>query len=191
MNTCILDIETTGLEAQGAGVLLCAVIKPYQKPSKTFRIDRAHCRPGREAPLLRQVVDELGKYNLIVGHNVDKFDLPFLRSRCLILGVDWRLRPFTYDTMRAFKRTGLRTVLNSWGKPSAGLAMVVDFFGIKQQKTAIHPREWWQSVWGDSKQRQLALIEITSHCRKDVAMNEKLYHILLDLDTKAIVRKLA
>lgn len=170
------------MAAVGSGFMLCAVVKPFKGQPKTFRLDQTKDDFAKEYNLLGQVLEELSRYDLLIGHNIDGFDLDFLRSRAVRLDVPFYLHPYTYDTYKAFKRTRLRTVLNGFGKPSAGLDMVIDFFGMKQEKTKIYPGEWWQAVWGNKKERKQEMDKITKHCKADVRMNEIAYQKLLQID---------
>jgi len=186
-----MDIETTDLGAVGAGFILCAVVQPYHGKQKTFRYDEVGDRPAHERKLLRALFAELAEYDMWVGHNIERFDWPFLRSRASILGVAIPFTPpFAYDTLHAFRRMQYRTRPNRDGRPMASLAHVVDFFGIPQLKTGIYPRQHWVSVWGkDKDQRAEALDHIVAHCQDDVKMNELVYDKLLAVDTRAVLRR--
>jgi hypothetical protein len=191
VNTAILDIETTDLGAVGAGTILCAVVKPLGKKPIVFRVDALGCKLGHEDKFLRVLLRELAKYQILVGHNIEKFDWCYIKSRCAILDVPFALRPFGYDTMKAFRRSGLRTRINGFGKPSAGMDMIVDFFGLPQEKTKIYPRSWWDAVWGKKDgTRTEAMDDIVSHCIEDVKMNEMIFEKLLIWDTNGALRKL-
>lgn len=129
-------------------------------------------------------MDILSGYDLWIGHNITRYDFSYLKSRAIQLDVPMpSKRPFLYDTMLAFKRTGYRTRDNGYGKPTASLAHVADFFGIPQQKTAIYPSEHWKTVWQEGKERQKAMNELCDHCLRDVSMNEKVYWKLLEVDS--------
>jgi len=151
LKSAIFDIETTDLAGVGAGVLLCVCIRPITtKRTKTFRLDSYKFDKDtqfgvferEEKALLEETLDELEKYDLLIGHNIEGFDLGFLRTRASVLGVPFRLEPITYDTMKGFRRAKFRTRLNGYGKPTAALAMIADFLGIDQMKTNIYPVEF-------------------------------------------------
>lgn len=182
MRGAVLDIETSDLAAVGAGVMLCAVIKPLEGKETVFRYDEMHCRVGHEKRLVAAVVNEMESYDLLVGHNIKNFDYGFIKSRALYFGITSVPRPFFYDTFQAFKRLGYRTRLNNFGKPSAGLAMVVDFFGIPQRKTSILPRQHWATVWESGKDREDAMKYLVQHCVDDVRMTEEIYWKLMRAD---------
>ena len=194
MKAAVFDIETSALEGIGAGILICACVRPLATGrTRTFRIDAYKYEQSpefgffdrQEKDLLSAVLEELAKYDLLIGHNIVNFDIGFLRTRAYRYSVPFQLNPFVYDTMPAFKRVKLRTVLNAVGKPTASLAMIADLLGLDQEKTAIYPAEHWQTIWGNDAQRLEALNYIVDHCVKDVRMNAQAYEILLPLDWKA------
>lgn len=198
MRAAILDVETTGLEAVGPGMLLCVCVRPTTTGrTRTFRLDDYKFKDDpefgkferQEKALLSAALEELAKYDLLVGWNLDGFDLGFLRSRAQALGVPFTLCPFTYDGMLGFRRTRLRTTLNFKGKPTAAMDMVADFFGLEQLKTKIYPCEWWKSIWGNEAIRTATLDEIVDHCRRDVAMNHRIYEVMLPMDNRAVIRR--
>jgi DNA polymerase elongation subunit (family B) len=183
MDCAVFDLETTDLSAVGSGFILCAVIKPLRGKPKIYRYDEMHCRPGHEKRLLQAILDELGQYDLWIGHNAEKFDFAFLKSRATILGLPFPYQPFIYDTAAAFRRIGLLTTRNPvTGRPKANLDHVVDFFGLQQKKTPIYPREHWKTVWESGKNRELAMKYLVDHCVSDVEMNEEIYWKLLKAD---------
>jgi DNA polymerase elongation subunit (family B) len=200
MKSAVMDIETTDLAAVGSGILLCVGIKPLNGgKSVTFRLDdydgdTENDEYGffekQEMNMLWNVVGELDKYDLLVGHYIDKFDVPFLRSRAYQYGCTWNSHPLTYDTKSAFRRTGFLTRQNGFGKTSASMDMVADFLGLEQLKTKIYPREWWQSIWGNKEERTKAMNNIVNHNKRDIEMNSKLYPLLLANDPRVIIKRL-
>jgi DNA polymerase elongation subunit (family B) len=187
---CVFDIETTALEAVGAGMVLVAVVKPLGDPRcRVFRIDRSGDEFGHEKNLLTKLFAELERYQVVIGHNIENFDLPFLKTRARILGIPFTHRPYVYDTLKGFKRTKFRTVLNAIGKPSAGMDMVVDGYGHTQRKTKIYPQAWWAAVWGSVGDRSEAMTNMIDHCVKDVRMNEKIYWEIVQDDPNSTMRR--
>ena len=182
MDCVVLDLETTHLSAIGAGFTLCAVARPTHGESKVWRYDDWHCRPGHEQRMLRDLIDYLDGFDLWIGHNLERFDFNFLKSRAYQLGLGFPCSPLTYDTLLAFKRVGYLTERNYKGHPKASLGHVADFLGLKQEKTSIFPREHWQTVWGLGEERKLAMDNLVEHCVADVNMTEQVYWKLLKAD---------
>jgi uncharacterized protein YprB with RNaseH-like and TPR domain len=186
MQIAVFDIETTGLDAIGSGALLLAVIKPVNRGSTTLRADEVGCKPGNEKKLVAAVIAALEPFDILIGHNIFKFDIPWLNSRAVFFDLPQRVKPFAvYDTMRAFGRLNWKTVLNSYGKPTKALGHVIDFFGIEQEKTAIYPRAHWEAVWNNRGERIKTMDEIAAHCYADVRMTEKIYWQLLKAERAA------
>ena len=198
MRSAVIDIETTALEGVGAGVILCACIRATTTGRvSTHRIEyRNEWNPSEEGflqteetNLLLSLINDMTNYDLLIGHNIDRFDLPYIRSRAQARQVPFFQNPFVYDTMRAFGRTKLRTVLNGYGQPSKSMAMIADFLGLDQLKTNIYPRQWWQSIWGNAEEREAAMQEIIDHCKRDVRTNHEIYDLLLQYDMKASIKR--
>jgi uncharacterized protein YprB with RNaseH-like and TPR domain len=198
MKSAVFDIETTALEAIGAGIVTCVCIRPLSTHrTRDFRLqyreDWKSSESGflevEEKELLQDVVCELSKYDMLIGQNSEQFDLPYLRSRCFRRGLAFPLTPYSYDVMKMFGRTKFRTVMNHFGRPSKSLGMIADFLGIAQEKTALYPVDHWVSIWGNAVERETAMQETLAHCQKDVRMTAKAYEILLPYDYKGIIRR--
>jgi uncharacterized protein YprB with RNaseH-like and TPR domain len=195
MKSVVLDIETSDLAAVGAGFMLCAVLREEGdwSPCKAFRYDSFKCDPGNEKTMLESMLVELSQYDMIIGHNIEKFDIPYLKSRALVLGVPFNLHPLTYDTLKAFRRLGYLSRPNGFGKPSAGLGIVADMLGVTSDdnaKTGIYPRAHWKAVWQIGKEREEALDEIVDHCKRDVCLNYEVFKVLWANDIGVNLRKL-
>lgn len=143
-----------------------------------------------EKRLVKVLVDYLMQFDMLVGHNMERFDWNYLKTRAAVFGIPIPKRPLVYDTLRAFRRCGFLTRPNGFGKPTASLAFVVDFLGIEQEKTALYPVEHWKAVWQKGKEREKAMNKIVKHCVSDVAMTEKVYRRLFELDSGAFMRRL-
>ncbi|MBU7004563.1 MAG: ribonuclease H-like domain-containing protein [Theionarchaea archaeon] len=82
MTSTLLDIETTSLYAD-TGMLVCAVLRRDGK-DKVFFVES----PRRESKVLRRILEELRKSDCIITFNGRSFDLPFLFSRALVIGIE-------------------------------------------------------------------------------------------------------
>lgn len=189
MRCATFDIETSGLAGIAEGFLMCFVIKPLGSDPQVFRYDAMGCKPGQEKLLVEAVVRELNRYHMIIGHYIEGFDLPFVKTRAVQFGLSNHKPLMYYDTCSAFRGTKLRTTLNFKGNPRASLDHVVDFFGITQRKTSILPRDHWKAIWLEGKDQVDAMDFIVQHCVDDVSMNEEIYWKLLDVDTSYTPRR--
>lgn len=177
--------------------MLCACVRTMTGKTTTVRLEyREEWNPSdegflqtEETQLLQELIGELSKYDLLIGHNIEKFDLPYIRSRAQARNVPCFLQPFTYDTMKAFGRTKMRTVLNGYGKPSKSMDMIADFLALDQLKTKIYPRNHWLTIWGNASERETAMQDIIDHCKRDVRMNHEIYDMILPFDLKGSIRR--
>ena len=166
--------------------MLCSVVQEEGGKPKVFRYDTLKCKPGKQKRLIQAVVDELMQYDLLVGHNLGRFDWNYLKSRAVLFDIEIPKRPLVYDTLTAFRRCGYLTRPNGFGKPTASLSFVADFLGIPQEKTAIYPRQHWEIVWdGNTK----TMNELVGHCIKDVRMTERVYRKLLEQDSQILIKR--
>jgi uncharacterized protein YprB with RNaseH-like and TPR domain len=187
-SACVFDIETTSLEAIGAGWMLCAVVLDLQtRKNYILRYDNLECQLGHEGRLVKALLYGLSRYQVLIGHNINRFDWPYIKSRAIRNSIE--ISPYrfgvSYDTLPAFRRCGFKTVPNMIGKPTCRLDHIIDFFGIEQEKTPLYPREHWVSVWGDGENdnaRKLAMDNLVDHCVKDVRMNEQIFWRLWESD---------
>lgn len=189
MRIAVFDLECTTFEAVGPGMLLCCAIKELDGEIRSMRYDQYHCRIGKERDLVRAVNNELKKYDMLIGFNCDQFDLRWLFSRSLALDLPFDLEPLTYDLYKASNRLGVKTKENRNGHPKHSLAFMVDFFSLKQDKTGIYSRAWWDAVWQEGEKRKEALDNIEAHCVSDVNMTEELYRKILPLDKRVTIRR--
>jgi uncharacterized protein YprB with RNaseH-like and TPR domain len=198
MQSAVFDIETTSLGAVGAGIILCVVVRSlttYQ--DKTFRLDQYEFKASKnfgivereEVALLKDVMGELSQFNVVIGHNIIKYDIPYIKSRAFQRGID---SPsfVAYDTLTAFRRTNYLTVPNGFGGHCGGLDMVADFLHVKQDKPKIYPYNWWTSIWGNEANRMDAMNEISEHCAHDVRMNSDVFPFLWSADPRPALKKI-
>ncbi len=197
MNSATFDIETTSLGAVGAGIILCVCIRPTNtQRTRTFRLDGYEFKSSKEyglvereeAALINDVMVELSKYNVLIGHNIIRFDIPYIKSRAFQRDMTFPAM-VAYDTLHAFRRTGYLTVQNAFGKPSGGLAMVADFLHVKQEKTSIFPHDWWEAVWAKESKRKEEMDEIVDHCVRDVRLNANVFPFLWAADPRPALKK--
>lgn len=193
INGCTFDIETSALQAVGSGFVLCAVVKPVDGKAKTFRYDAYNDEPGMEVTMLKELYQFLGQHSVWIGHNIERFDFNYLKTRAMILGLEFPYRPFLYDTMKAYRRAGFLSRPNGLGKPSAGLGVVGDILGVttkENAKTSIgQEREHWKAIWNKGTERADAMNHIVDHCQRDVKLNEAVFEKLWPNDFNVNLRR--
>lgn len=162
------DIETSNLVADfgimlsyavkdGGGKVLSSVLTPQDiKKAKFGQEDKR---------LVKQCLDDLGKFDRIVTYYGSRFDVPFLRARALSMGLEFP----NYGTL---KHTDLyfiirgRVALSSKRLENACRVLLGD-----TNKTRIDSKYWRAGVRGDKK----SLDYILDHNKKDVIDLERLY----------------
>lgn len=161
MRTAIFDLETSGFDANSS-ILLCATIKDYgSRKSKTIKADHYPSwkkKRSDDSGIVKDVVDELKQYDILVAHNGQAFDKAFLNAKCLEHGIDPILRMKKFVDPVQLARKHLKLGRNS-------LVAIIDYLNIPVKKTPIEFRYWKQAALdGDSK----CLHTIAVHCEHDV-----------------------
>lgn len=157
------DLECSSLNAD-FGIILCGVIKPQSGEPIVFRSDTLNkkwkTQRSDDSAVVKAIIDELGKYDILCAHNGLKFDLPYLRTRAARWGMPPFHSPKLIDPVLIARRN-LRMSYN-------GLERIADFLGVNT-KTRVDGAVWQAaSLDGD----KAAMDEIVSHCIEDVAMLE-------------------
>jgi uncharacterized protein YprB with RNaseH-like and TPR domain len=159
-------LETSSLEAD-KGIILCAVIKSSITGKKTvIRTDDTNPqwkkgRRGFDDKTCELIAQELIKHDVLVAHNGNSFDVPYLRTRCL----RWDLPTFPamkiVDPMRIF--------FNKFRMGRNSLANISDYLGVKEKKTPLD-----MSIWMDAMQNgtRSSMDLIVKHCVADVDVLE-------------------
>jgi uncharacterized protein YprB with RNaseH-like and TPR domain len=123
--------------------------------------------------LLQEFVEVAGQANELVGHNGDKFDLAWIRTRCLFHGIE--MFP-TYTTIDTLKISRSKFKFNS-----NRLDYIARFLGMGGKiKTDFNL--WKDIVLENSSQ---AMEKMVKYCKKDVVLLERVYgHLKTHLEPK-------
>lgn len=116
--------------------------------------------------LLETFVKVLDEADEIVAHNGDRFDLPWIRTRCLKYNIPMQSSYKTIDTIKLSK--------NKFRFNSNRLDYIAKFLGVGE-KIHTEYQLWIDTVLHKSKQ---ALDEMITYCKNDVLILEKVYHKL-------------
>lgn len=162
ISTLLLDIETTALTAD-LGVILCACGKDETGRKFTYRIDEMGAKEwskgkrGNDEAIVEALIKELTEYDIIVAHNGNGFDLPFIRSRAIYWGLsrvpDIKIidpLKILWDKFRLKRNT---------------LANISDFIGSKKRKDHLDMSIWVDVILNGTKS---SLDKIVAHCVSDV-----------------------
>jgi predicted RNA-binding Zn-ribbon protein involved in translation (DUF1610 family) len=116
--------------------------------------------------LLQQFVEIAGQADELVGHNGDKFDLAWIRTRCLFHGIEMFPKYTTIDTLKV-SRAKFRFNSNR-------LDYIAKFLGLGGKiKTEFNL--WKDIVLSNSKP---AMEKMIKYCKRDVTLLEKVYKLM-------------
>jgi len=116
--------------------------------------------------MLEQFAKVLNKADELIGHNGDRFDLPWVRTRCLRYGIDMPPKFITIDTLKV-ARTKFKFNSNK-------LDYIASFLGIGHKiKTDF-------SLWTDIvlHKDKKAMENMIKYCKMDVVLLEKVFNEL-------------
>lgn len=170
LHTCTWDIESSNLDGD-FGIMLCASIKPWGRPMKTFRLDEFTNKFWDDSALAEAVRDELEKFQVVIHHYGDRFDVPFLNTR--LIGNHKRLlitsnMCFVDTWWQAKKRMKLH---------SNRLAALITHLDTKVTKTGLDGHLWTRAVAGDKE----ALDEVVRHNIHDVKALEQVTRRIVEV----------
>jgi DNA polymerase III epsilon subunit-like protein len=113
--------------------------------------------------LIKDFIGIMSKADEIVGHNGDRFDIPWIRTRAVYHGIDNVPRWKTLDTLKKSRA--------NFKLPTNKLNDIGRYFGLGEK---IHnPPGLWQNVcFGDGSRLQ----EMVEYCEQDVYLLEKVYN---------------
>lgn len=116
--------------------------------------------------MLQQFIEVANMANELVGHNGDKFDLAWIRTRCLFHGIDMFPTYQTIDTLKV-ARSKFRFQSNR-------LNYIAEFLGLGGKiKTEFN-------LWKDIllNKDKVAMEKMIKYCKKDVSLLEEVYKLL-------------
>ena len=169
-NAIILDIETTDFSAD-IGIMLSWAIKPVGGKVVSDVITKEELFNGKfDQRICRSLVSELEKADAVITYFGTGFDNVFLRTRCLILGIDFPL----YGTIHHYDV--YYTARSKLKLHSKRLDSVAKALGCDSQKTPVDISVWQKARWGD----KAALDYVLEHNELDVLVLEEVYNKLRD-----------
>lgn len=124
--------------------------------------DKVHTLDFRngEKQMLKEFIKILGDADEIIAHNGDRFDLPFLRARCLYHGV---LMFPTYRTLDTLKKTR-----SSFLFASNKLDYLLKYTEVGEKVEHEGFDMWKKIIEGDKKESEEALEKMIEYCEGDV-----------------------
>ena len=131
--------------------------------------DKVHTFDWRmgERKMLKQFVNILGEADEIVAHNGDRFDLKFLRTRCVYHGVLMFPQYRTLDTLKKARGSFLFA--------SNKLDYLGQFFKVGGKQEHEGMKMWIEIVENESEEY---LEKMIKYCERDVTLLEDAYYIM-------------
>lgn len=118
---------------------------------------------GNDRKMLEQFSKVLQEADEILGHNSDKFDLKWIRTRCILYGIPMFPDLQTMDTLKLSKK--------GFYFNSNRLDYIAKFLGVGRKiKTA--PDLWMRILLKNDKK---AMDEMVKYCKQDVVVLENVY----------------
>lgn len=164
-----LDIETSHLKANW-GIMLTWCIKSENDPNIIYgAISTKDIKKGiDDKRITEELVKTLLTFDRVVGYYSTGFDVPFIRTRAFIHGIEFPQYGEIFHTDMYYQaRRLLKIHSNRQG-------IVAETLFGETEKTQIKPTYWMSALRGE----QSAIDEVLDHNMRDVRDLERIYHKL-------------
>ncbi len=123
-------------------------------------------KDGDDKALLQKLASVVAQADEVIGHNLDKFDLPWIRTRAIKHEISIFELVKTIDTYKLAARL--------FNFNSNRLDYLGEYLEVgKKIKTEY---QWWKDVCRGDKKR---LKDMVTYCKQDVTLLEKVFHRLM------------
>lgn len=171
-----IDIETSNFDA-AYGIMLSYCIKVQGKDEIISNIiDPEEIRNGSfDKRLCKELIKDILKFDVLMGYYSTKFDIPYIRSRCLF-------HKLAFPVFKAINHKDIYYMAKRLLKLRRySLENVTRFLGISGKNHVIG-KEWLQAIMCNGEKQIKALTYILDHNMRDVEITEKLHKRLEDFD---------
>jgi hypothetical protein len=156
-----LNISTESIIKERAIICICY---KWEDEKEVYHLewDSKQC----DKKMLQKFVEVANTASELVGHNGDKFDLPWVRTRCLFHGIEMFPSYTTIDTLKV-ARSKFRFNSNK-------LNYIADYLGIGTKIKTEY------SLWKDIvlHKDKVAMAKMIKYCQKDVVLLEQVFNAL-------------
>lgn len=165
-----IDIESTNLAAD-FGIILCYCIADADSDTIYHRvITKGDLKDCLDKRVVEQCLKDMRKFDRLVGFYSTKFDIPFIRTRAVALGIE------DFPEYGEIIHNDLYyAVRNKFRLSSNRLENACRILLGNTEKTRIESKYWIKALQGDVD----SLAYILDHCKKDVTDLKKLYNKLI------------
>jgi len=175
-SVAVFDIETSNLNAD-FGIVLCAVIMDVNtREMKVLRWDdMPEFKKDRSSDkqLCEAIKQALEAFDVIIGYNSSKFDIPFLNTR-LIKNGDEMITGIKHIDLLYSARYYLKLSKNT-------LENLTEFLGTIERKTKVDGSQWTKAlVMAGTPKGRKAMDYIVNHCIKDVQVLAEVFGKIKD-----------
>lgn len=163
------DIEASNLKAN-FGIMLSYCIKDGTT-GKMFCdvITEKDMKNGLDKRLVTKCIEDMRKFDRLIGHYSTKYDIPFVRTRALSMGLDFpTIGEINHTDVYYMAKRLLCLHSNRQG-------VVAETLQGNDIKTRIDPKHWIPALRGDKK----ALAYILDHNKRDTIQLEGNYKALV------------
>jgi len=160
------DIEVDNLRAD-YGTMLTWTVKEKDGDIFTGKITQRELFTGEtDKRIVWELTEKLKEFSIVVGYYSTGFDIPYLRTRAVIHGLDFPAygQPYHFDLYY--------TVRNKFALSRNGLGRAVEVLVQEDSKTHCGYETWARAKYGDPA----ALDEILEYNIQDVIVTEKLHN---------------
>ena len=140
--------------------IICVAYKWYGEDSSTVLT----WKNGDDRKLVKQIMEVINEADEIVGHNLEKFDLPFILTQAVKYGYTVLPRYKVSDTLKLAKRY--------YRFPNNRLDTIARFLGVGQ-KVETRGEDMWDDVI--LRNDPVALDEMCVYCVGDIVITEKVF----------------
>lgn len=168
-----LDIEASNLSAD-FGIMLCYCIKDAQSERiDCTAVTAKDLKTHLDKAVVKQCVADMLKYDVLVGYYSTKFDIPYIRTRAMVHGIEFP----EYDCLR--HKDVYYIIKHKFKLSSNRLEKACRSLLGDSDKTHLDPIIWIKALQGD----QGSIKYIVDHCEKDVLDLEKLYNKVVNFSS--------
>ena len=119
--------------------------------------------------MLERFLKVLDKADEAIAHNGDRFDIRWIRGRCLKHGLPMPPRIATIDTFKEANKFDLN---------SRSLAYIANFLGLTKKTKNLTMPEYEELMHGKRNRSRTLLKQMVKYCQNDVVVLEEIFHKL-------------